>query len=118
MNCNPSYEAILKACPATIELKAGLSANTSFYWLLTIRSGKIYQRQANTDATGKLTIDCSQLPAGLLNPNAGYFTLQVRNGNDYLQTATLTFSGKTYSSVQLKFEEMDAEPANLYNVIQ
>lgn len=113
----PCYELILRACSATIVIKAGLTPSTSYYWLLTTRTGKIYQRQAATDGDGKLTIDCSLLPKGLLTPYAGFFTLEVRKGDDYLQKADLLIGGKTYPCVQLKFATIDAEPANLYNQI-
>jgi hypothetical protein len=117
MSCS-CYESIIRSCSSAITLIAGLTATTSYYWLLTAPSGKIYQRQAITDAEGKLLIDTSFLPDGLLNSNAGYFNLEIRSGVNYLTKVDLTLGGNTYSCVLIKFENIDAEPDNLYNVIE
>lgn len=119
MICSTCYETTLKACPATIDLIAGLSPNTTYYWLLTTPRRTLFQRQETTDANGKLTIDCNaSFPAGLLNQHAGFFELEVREGDNYLNTVPLTIGNKTYDCVMIQFANIDAEPANLYNVIK
>lgn len=112
------YEASIKACSSSLVLKAGLAANTSYFWLIENKFGKIFQRQVETDADGLLTIDLTLLPAGSGNEFSGHYTLSLREGANYLNKVSMTLSGKVHECVSFNFIAMDDEPENAYNVIQ
>jgi hypothetical protein len=116
--CPPCYEVIIKECSNTIKVKGGLTANTSYYWLIIKPSGKLVQRQVDTDNDGILSIDTTLLGSGLTNAYSGFFTLEIRKGDDYLQKVPLTLGGNNYNCVQIKFATIDAVPDQPFNVIQ
>lgn len=118
MTCQACYEASVKSCIDEILLKAGLTASTSYYWIIENKFGNQVQRQVETDEDGILTIDLSMLPEGSANPYAGHFRLTLRLGSNYLTTQQMTFGGKTYDCVSFNFIEIDDDPENPYNVIQ
>jgi hypothetical protein len=109
MSCTTFYEALVKTCPGSIVLVAGLAASTEYYWLITGISGKVYQRKATTDATGKLTIDTSMLPAGMLNEHAGSFFLEVRQGDNYLAKVKLTIDAVQWDGVLMNFQSVTGD---------
>jgi hypothetical protein len=111
LSCSTCYEALLKACPPSIELKAGLTANTEYFWVLRpLRTGKIYQRKASTNVDAKLVIDTTVLPDGLLNNQAGAFSLEIREGNDYLQVKQLTINTVAYNCIVISFVDIGGDP--------
>lgn len=114
--CQACAEYSIKSCSSTIELKAGLSPNTEYYWLITNPKNKVYQRRATTDDTGKLTIDATVFPAGLLNPYAGMFELQIRDGSDYLTVVPMTLQGASFDCIKFSFQDID--DTNPFNIIQ
>jgi hypothetical protein len=115
MSCSNCFEVYLQQCPATIELTAGLTADTEYYWVIQ-KNNRIYQAKATTDTDGKLIIDCSNLPAGLLNAYAGSFKLEIREGANYLNVVPLTIDTVAYTCILMSFVEVDGE-AGINNVI-
>jgi hypothetical protein len=110
MSCSTCFETRLQACPSSIVLTAGLAASTEYFWCLTsMTHGKIYQRKATTDIDGKLTLDTSTLPDGLLNAHSGFFSLEIRNGADYLEVIDLTFGTETFSCIMIEFVEVEGD---------
>ena len=115
MSCvKECYEAIISTCSSDIFLRAGLTPDTEYYWVLTDRHNNIYQRKVSTDDTGTLTLEAAALPQGL-NKYSGTLNLSIREGNDYLQSVELTFDGENYSCVLIflenfnRLEEDDSE---------
>jgi ABC-type branched-subunit amino acid transport system permease subunit len=98
-----------------LELTAGLTPDTEYYWVIQ-KNNRIYQAKATTDGTGKLVIDCSTLPAGLLNAYAGFFTLEIRSGSDYLSIVNLTINTVAYTCILMSFVEVEGE-AGINNVL-
>jgi hypothetical protein len=113
MSCSSCFEVFLKQCPATIEVTAGLTPSTDYFWVIQ-RNNRVYQKKVTTDGTGKLVIDTTDLPDGLLNAYAGSFTLQIRDGANYPNVVTLN----TYTCILMTFTdtEGDAGTNNLINV--
>jgi hypothetical protein len=110
MSCSSCFETRLQACPSSIVLIAGLTPSTEYFWCLTAMThGKIYQRKATTDVDGKLTLDTSTLPDGLLNAHAGFFSLEIRNGADYLDVIPLTFGTGIFNCVMIEFVEVEGD---------
>lgn len=77
MSCTSCYEAILPECPATILVKAGLSADAPYYAVVTTPAGTKYAEAVTTDADGNFEFTADVLPAGSFNRHAGAFTLEV-----------------------------------------
>lgn len=113
--CSTCLEVILQSCPETIQVK-GLTAATEYYWIITTKFGKLYQKLTTTDAEGVLTIDCSILPEGMLNPHAGAFRLEVRAGANYLTIIPLTLDGESYDCLMLSFADVEGD-AGINNLI-
>lgn len=114
MSCTSCFEAILKPCPSTIELTAGLAADTDYFWVLS-KGRRIYQKKVATDSAGKLVIDCSVLPDGLLNPHAGLFFLEIRAGDNYTNIISLTGD---YTCILIQFVDVEGDAGinNLINI--
>lgn len=101
-NCGPNiYEAKIDACAGALDVIAGLPANKQLFWLITDRHGNIYQRQTTTDSSGKLVVDLTALPAGVVNQFSGKLLLELRDGGNYLTPQLFTFSGVQYGLVLL-----------------
>jgi hypothetical protein len=115
MSCSNCFEVALRACPSTLELTAGLTPDTEYYWVIR-KNNRVYQAKTTTDGDGKLVIDCSTLPAGLLNSYAGFFTLEIREGSNYLNVVPLTIDTVAYTCILMSFVEVDGE-AGINNVI-
>jgi hypothetical protein len=115
MSCSNCFEVALRACPSTLELTAGLTPDTEYYWVIR-KNNRVYQAKATTDGDGKLVIDCSTLPAGLLNSYAGFFTLEIRLGSDYLSIVNLTINAVEYPCILMSFMEVEGE-AGINNVL-
>lgn len=113
MSCSNCFEVFLKQCPATIEVLGGLTPATDYYWVIQ-RNSRIYQKKVTTDIAGKLVIDVTDLPDGLLNAYAGSFFLEIREGANYLNVVTLN----TYTCILMTFVDVegDAGTNNLINV--
>jgi hypothetical protein len=104
MNCDTSYSIELAECPDTIQVTAGLSANTSYTWLIEDKNGNEYYEVSTTNASGRLSIDCSVFPDGYLNRGAGFFTITIYSRFPYYQhPLDLTFCGVTYQSIVVNF---------------
>lgn len=103
--CATCFETVLAACPPTIRVKAGLTPNTEFFWLLTAPTGILYQRTATSDSLGDLLIDTSKLPQGLLTPGAGFFKLELRKGDNYLDEVPMMLQGAGYECAYLGFQD-------------
>jgi hypothetical protein len=115
--CTNCFDIALAACPSTIELTAGLTADTEYFWVIKSKtSNRVYQAKATTGSDGKLVIDVSSLPAGLLNQHAGFFELEIREGSNYLNVVDLTIDTVTYTCILMSFVEVDGEPG-INNVI-
>lgn len=114
MSCSNCFEVQLQQCPTTIELTAGLTADTDYFWVLS-RGRRIYQKKVTTDGAGKLVIDCADLPDGLLNPYAGLFFLEIHEGANYLNIVTLTGD---YKCILIQFVDVEGDAGinNLINV--
>lgn len=116
MYCPSCYQATVKACSTSIVLKAGLTADTSYYWVIKNKFGKLYQRQATTDVNGNLTIDLTVLPEGATNEFSGFFELTIKEGTNYLNSVNMTFGEKAYGYVMFDFAAID--DTNAHNVIK
>jgi hypothetical protein len=105
--CATCFDAILQSCPEAIIIDAGLSPNTEYYWVIKSKTGKIYQRKVSTNSAGRLTIDASVLPNGLLNSYAGTFTLEIREGADYLSVVPIAIGEDEYECILISFSDID-----------
>lgn len=103
------FETAIISCSEDIILRAGLSGNTEYYWLLTDRHGNLTQRKVTTNSSGDLVIDHNTLPVGL-NRHSGNLTLSLRLGSDYLTAVILTFGVEEYSCVSLSLFNIDMNP--------
>jgi hypothetical protein len=114
MSCSNCFEVDLKQCPSTIELMAGLTATTDYFWVIQ-KNSRIYQKKVTTASDGKLVIDTTDLPAGLLNAYAGAFILEIRDGSNYPTIITLTGG---YTCIVMRFVDVEGDPGvnNLINV--
>ncbi len=109
MPCSTCFEITLQSCPATIELIGGLDPSTEYFWVIRTKTGKVYQRKATTNGSGKLSIDTSMLPDGMLNPYAGSFQLEIREGGNYLNIVPLSLNDENYTCVLLSFAELEGD---------
>lgn len=107
--CATCLEVNLQSCPDFLYVKGGFSANTEYFWCLTNKFGKIYQRLVTTDGDGKLTIDCSFLPDGALNAYAGAFKLQIRDGSNYLTIIPLSLNDEEFDCIMLSFVDTEGD---------
>jgi hypothetical protein len=105
------FEATISTCSSDIFLKAGLTANTEYYWVLTDRHNNVYQRKVTTDEDGTLVMESAALPQGL-NKYSGALNLSIRKGDDYLQVVNLTFGEETYTCVYILLENFDREESD------
>lgn len=122
MACKPScYEATVSSCDDII-LKAGLTANTSYYVIIKKPgSTVIHQRQLTSDDDGNITIPMDSFEAGFFNEYAGTFRLEVRAAADYPTVLELTFNEVEYTCVMFtmaKFTEGEEDAETPLNVIQ
>ncbi|MEO9145109.1 MAG: hypothetical protein ABI237_06080 [Ginsengibacter sp.] len=108
MNCQTGcYEVILAACEETIIL-TGLAASQSYFWLITTKNNKVYQKQTTSDNTGKLIIDTTILPPGSFSIYA-VLTLELRLGTNYLTKIQFTFDGIAYECIQMRFQDIQGD---------
>ncbi len=99
------FEAIISTCSSDILLKAGLTAATEYFWVLTDRHGNITQRRATTDVDGMLTITLPESMA--LNQYSGMINLSIRSGDDYLVVVPMIFAGIEYNCVLIELSTID-----------
>jgi hypothetical protein len=88
-----------------ITVKARLSANTPYWYILTDKFGKIY----TSDADGSILMDMSNFPSGLFNPYAGSFLVQVKSTLEYGTAVPLTFCGKSYDTLQIDIADTNSD---------
>jgi hypothetical protein len=102
---NACYESIIESCE-DITVKAGFSANTNYYWILSkSSSSNIYQRLVTSNGSGDIIILKSDLPPGFLVKGNSYL-LKIRLGSNYLQPVLFTFGSKTYGCVLISLVDI------------
>jgi hypothetical protein len=100
MACNKSLIVAVACCGPQIILRAGLLANTAYYWTIkSERTNNLYQKLVTSNSSGDVIIDMVDLPDGLIHQYAGLFELKIKEGTNYLNTIKMLLLGREETSI-------------------
>lgn len=103
--CETCYEAAIDSCAETINLDAGLEPSSDYIVTIKDKFNSLFKLAVTSGVDGKVDIDTTELPAGLLNPFAGTFILTVQLDDGCTDTG-LTFCDAQYSCVAITVNDV------------
>ena len=101
--CDSIFRSTVPAGNNDIVVNAGLTATTSFVYVLTDKFGNKYSKAFTTDGSGSFTISSSDLPQGLFSAYSGSFLLQVKKTLHDATPQPLKFCTVIYDTIQIDF---------------
>jgi hypothetical protein len=101
MSCEKSCLEIQIPCCKSPTIQAGLTANTTYQFILKIvGKNKQYIKQITTAATGAFTIDKSIMPEGFFG--YGYIEIEARTGVGFAQMQPFLKDSLSYNCLLLE----------------
>jgi len=76
-SCPTCFKATLSECGDEIIVRAGLAADSSYYFRITDKFFNVYSGEMQTNGDGDFTLEVNRFPIALFTRHSGSFTLEV-----------------------------------------